>query len=164
MKSIIRGYGVNMAPQQKWTVRAQAADLTRTRGTGRVPQPPQGVIVQSSSRGILVSWSLPANSTDIQRWRVFKDDESSLYSEINDRGIRQCLVQADAGSSPPVTNVFVSSVNSIGSESVKVQAQGKATAEASAPATATVPLANTGVSTSTNYLNRKQNEIVTVIQ
>lgn len=165
MKVLLRGYGVNMTPQQKQDARSQAADMTRTRGTNQVPQPPLGVITQSSSRAIVVSWSLPTKpNADIQRWRVYKGDESSLYQEINDRGIRQCVVDATAGSSPPTTNIFVSSVNSIGQESVKVQAQGTATPETGAPTVSVAPLANTGISTSTNYLNRKQNEVVNLIK
>jgi len=134
MKVVLRGYGVNMTPQQKFNARAQAADMTRTRTTSNLPQSPRGVNVQSASRGILVSWSLPAGfSDDINRWRVYKDTESNLYQEIANRATRQCFVEATAGSSPPTTNVFVSAMNALGYESPKIQAQGKATAEAGAP-------------------------------
>lgn len=164
MKVVLRGYGINMTPQQRQQAKSQAKDLTRTRGTNRQPFAPRAVITQSSARGVLVSWSLPDNpNADVQRWRVYKGDESTLYQEINDRGIRQCIVSADSGSSPAAINVFVSAVNSLGRESVKVQAQGTPTAEAGAPSVPSAPLANTGVNTSTNYLDRKQNEVVNLI-
>ncbi len=140
MKCILRGYGVNMTAQQKFIARTQAADMTRTRGTSTAPQPPREVMLQPGPRGILAVWSLPAGfNSDIVRWRVYKNDENTLFTEIADRGTRQCFVDATAGSSPPVTNIFVSSINNLGVESTKVQAQGTAATEAGAPAMPTVP-------------------------
>lgn len=140
MKVPLRNYGIRMTQQERQTARAQAADMVRTRGSSRPPGLPRDVFCQAASRGFLVTWKLPeAPSGDIQRWRIYKNDENTLYAEVNDRGTRQCFVESTAGSTPPVTNVFVTSVNSLGVESAKVQAQGVASTEAGAPAIPTVP-------------------------
>lgn len=155
MKVILRGYGIRMTSEQRQIARATARDMTVTRGTGQVPQSPRDIIIQSGPRGFLVSWNLPSGFvTDIQRWRVYKDNESTLYAEINDRGTRQCFVEATAAASSPVVNIFVSSVNSIGVESPKVQAQGQALTEAGAPAMPSSSPAFTGSDTSANYGGR----------
>lgn len=160
MKVISRGYGVGMSTQERQNARAHAADVTRTRGTAQVPQPPRDIICQNGPRGMLVTWNLPAGfNADIQRWRVYKDDESTLYADINDRGTRQCFIEATAGSAPPVVNAFVSSMNNLGQESRKVQAQGQAATEAGAPAMPSVPPGYTATSSgggdrSANYGRR----------
>jgi hypothetical protein len=134
MKLILRGYGIRMTTEERQIARAQARDMTLTRGTAQKPQPPRELIVQQAPRGLFLTWSLPPGfNADIQRWRVYKDDENTLYAEINDRGTRQCFVEATAGASPPVVNLFVSSLNSLGIESQKVQVQGQAATEAGAP-------------------------------
>lgn len=156
MKAIVRGYGIGMSTAQKQLIRSQAADVTRTRGTARKPSPPRDIQVQSGPRGLFVTWGLPSGfNTDIQRWRVYKDNEAVLYAEINDRGTRQCFIEATAGSAPPVTNVFISSVNSLGVESQKVQAKGSATTEAGAPSMPGVPpgyTSGSGAGINSNYL------------
>lgn len=139
MRVVLRGYGVGMSPGQKFNARVQAADLTRTRGTKTLPQPPRDIIAQSAPRGLLVTWNYPVVNQDIQRWRVYKGDESTLFAEIKDRGTRQCFVDATAGVSPPTVNIFVSSMNSAGVESARIQVQGKAIAEIGAPTLPTSP-------------------------
>lgn len=71
--------------------------------------------------------------TDITGWRIYKDDESTMYAEIRDRGTRQHFIESSAGASPPTGNFFISSMNVLGIESQKVQVQGKATVESGAP-------------------------------
>lgn len=140
MKCILRNYGIGMNTVKRQAERARAADFTRTRGTARVPLPPRDIIAQAGPRGILLTWNLPErNYLDIQRWRVYKDDENTLYAEVTDRGTRSHFIEATAGSSPPVTNFFVSSINSLGVESPKVQVQGSAAVEASAPSMPSTP-------------------------
>lgn len=140
MKVITRGYGIRMNTEQRQIARSQAADDTRTRGTAQKPQPPRNIVCQNGPRGIFVTWNLPTGfSTDIQRWRVYKDDENTLFQEINDRGTRQCFIETTAGVTPPVVNVFVSSVNALGVESQLVQVQGTAAVEAGAPPMPNVP-------------------------
>lgn len=160
MKVIQRGYGIRMTTEQRQIARAQARDVTVTRGTAQKPQPPRDIILQAGPRGVLVTWNLPSGlNSDIQRWRVYKDDENTLYAEVNDRGTRQHFIETTAGSTPPVVNVFVSSLNNLGVESQKVQAQGQAAVEAGAPSMPSVPPGYTqtgsgGGDKTTNYQSR----------
>lgn len=134
MKAILRHYGYRTNQEQRYALRTQAADLVRTRGTSRKPAPPREIILQSGPRGVLLSWSLPAGMfTDISGWRVYKDNESTLYAELKDRGARQHFIEATSGATPPTGNFFISSVNLFGVESQKVQVQGKSTVESGAP-------------------------------
>jgi hypothetical protein len=116
------------------------ADFTELRGVDRIPLPPRDVTVQSAPRGILVSWKTPANRIgEIVGWRIFKDNESTLYAEIRDSRTRQHFIETTAGTTPPVVNIFVASINQLGTQSVQVAAQGSALAETGAPAMPTVP-------------------------
>lgn len=144
MKVILRGYGIRMNTMQRQVARSNARDVTVTRGTSRPPQPPREIITQAGPRGVLLSWSLPVGfNSDIQRWRVYTDDENTIYAEIMDRGTRQHFVESTAGSTPPVRNFFVSSLNALGIESQRVQVQASAAVEAGAP---TMPSAPPGYS------------------
>jgi hypothetical protein len=151
-----------MTTEKRQIARAQARDVTLTRGTSQKPQPPREIITQSGPRGVLLSWSLPAGfNTDIQRWRIYKDDENTLYAEIMDRGTRQHFIEATAGASPPITNFFVSSLNNLGVESQKIQVQASASAEAGAPTMPASPPGYTsggagGGSRGTGYLRSIQ--------
>ena len=121
-------------PDQKARTRIQTAERILVRGTRRKPQAPRDVFIQSGPRGILVNWRFPSGYRgDIVGWRVYKDDENSLFCELHDTNTVQHFIETTAGSAPPVVNVFVSSFNSLGIESPKVQAQGSAIAEAGAP-------------------------------
>jgi len=133
-----------LPPSQKAPERIKAADYLVTRGTRQPPQPPRDIVSQAGPRGILLTWSLPAVFNDIAGWRVYKDDEKTLYHAIFDRGTRQAFIETTAGDAPPTTNLFVSSVNAFGAESGKVQVQGKAVTEAGAPTMPTVPPSYTG--------------------
>src|SRR5947208_1043403 len=140
MKLPYRSYGIRMNSEQKQLAKSQARDIVLTRGTSQKPQAPRDVILQAGPRGLLVTWNLPAGfNADIQRWRVYKDNENMLYADVNDRGTRQHFIEATAGSTPPTVNVFVSALNSLGIESQKVQSQGQASVEAGAPAMPSVP-------------------------
>jgi hypothetical protein len=140
VKVILRGYGIRMTTEQRQVARTQAADMVRARGTGKKPLPPRDVFLQSGPRGILVNW-LPAIgfTSDIGGWRVYKDNETSLFAEIKDPNTTQHFVETTSAATPPVTNVFVSSVNKLGVESPLIQAQGAAVAEAGAPVMPTTP-------------------------
>lgn len=134
MKAILRNYGIRMNTEQRQVARSQASDMVRTRGTARIPNPPRDIIPQPGPRGVLLSWSLPSGfADDITGWRVYKDDENTLYVELHDRGSRQHFIETTAGSIPPVSNFFVSSINALGQESAKVQVQSAAAVEAGAP-------------------------------
>ena len=114
--------------------RQKALDALRSRGTLKLPQAPRDIIAQSGARGVFLTWGLPQVYFDIVGWRIYKTDENTLYTEIRDRGNRQCFVEATASATSPVTNFFVSSVNQLGRESQKVQVQKAAANEANAPA------------------------------
>lgn len=127
-------------PDQALQVRLQVTDFVRQRGVNAPPAPPRDVIVQSGPRGVFIVWALPpGDATTIAGWRIYRGDENTLLDKIPDRGTRNYLVPATSGSTPPTVNIFVSSVNPLGVESAKVQAQGKATAESGAPSLPTPP-------------------------
>lgn len=132
--------GAPKTPAENMQLRSQVADFVRQRGSAKPPNPPRDVILQSGPRGVFAVWSLPSGAaTDIAGWRIYRDNESTLLDKIPDRGTRQYLIPASAGSTPPTVNVFISSVNALGVESTKVQAQGKATTEAAAPSLPSAP-------------------------
>ncbi len=139
MKVILRGYGIRMTTEERQTARTQASDMVRTRGTGKVPGMPRDVFLQPGPRGILVNWLPPAGFTsDIVGWRIYKDDETKLFADLKDAHTTQHFIEATSGTTPPVTNIFVSSVSNLG-ESAKVQAQGSAVAETGAPSMPATP-------------------------
>lgn len=128
-----------MTPTDIAQERVRASDYIQVRGTARMPRPPLGLIIAPAPRGVLVTWNLPVLHADITGWRIYKNDESTLYGQINDPGVRQEFVETTAGSPSVVTNVFVSSINALGVESPKIQIQGKASTESGAPTMPTVP-------------------------
>jgi hypothetical protein len=140
MKLILRGYGINVTNQQRQVQRSQARDMIIARGTGQKPLAPRDVFVQSGPRGILVNWRPGAGYTaDINGWRIYKDTEDSHFADILDPNTTQHFIEATAGSTPPVTNIFVSAINALGVESPKVQAQSTAIVEAGAPSMPSTP-------------------------
>lgn len=140
MKVLLRGYGVNMTQQQRQVARSQASDMVIARGTGKAPVAPRDVFVQSGPRGILVNWRPGAGFvSDIAGWRIYKDTEDSHFADILDPNTTQHFIEATAGSTPPVTNIFVSAINSLNVESPKVQVQSSAIVEASAPTMPSTP-------------------------
>lgn len=140
MKCILRNYGKGMNQQQRLTARNQATTMVITQGTSKIPLPPRDVFAQSGPRGVLLNWRPPGGfNTDIAGWRIYKDNESSLFAEIKDPATTQHFVDATAGSTPPVTNFFVSSINKTGVESGKVQIKASAISESSAPTMPSTP-------------------------
>jgi hypothetical protein len=112
----------------------------KVRGNGRPPEPPRDVQAQPGSRGALLTWKLPVSGADwIRGWKVYKDTESQLVQEIHDPGQRQLYVALTSGATPPITNLFVSSITAAGAESVKVVVKASAIAEVGAPAVPSPP-------------------------
>lgn len=143
-----------LSQSQVYRTRQQATDFIRQRGTSDQPGAPRDIIVQASALSVLISWSLPAgDSSDISGWRVYTPDEGTLApgGSIQDRGVRQLSVP---GTSGLALNVFVSSVNALGVESTKVQAQGTSAAFAGAPPVPSAPpgYSSTGGSDTTGGL------------
>lgn len=136
-----RGQEVSMPMERQKTV-----DFIRIRGTAKQPDPPRDLIAQSGPRGVLLTWGLPQRFFDITGWRIYKTDENTMYTEIRDRGNRQCFVEATAATTSPVSNFFVSSINNQGKESPKVQTQKAALNESGAPAMPGSPPGYTGYS------------------
>jgi hypothetical protein len=140
VKVILRNYGIRMSSEERQVARAQASDMVRTRGTGKVPGPPRDVFLQSGPRGLLVNWRMPAGLTsDIAGFRIYKDNEGALFAEIRDPSTTQHFIETTAGSTPPTANIFVSSINKLNVESSLVQAQGSALVEAGAPSMPSTP-------------------------
>lgn len=129
-----QGQPVNMN-----TERQQTSDFIRIRGTAQLPQPPRDLIAQPAPRGVLLTWNNPQRYFDIVGWRIYKTDENTLFTEIRDRGNRQCFVESTAATTSPVSNFFVSSLNALGKESQKIQVQKSAINETGAPATPGTP-------------------------
>ena len=119
--------------------RQQTLDFLRGRGTARLPQPPRDLIAAPGPRGVLVTWNLPQVYWDVEGWRVYKNDEKTLYHEIRDRGTRQMFVESTAATTSPMTNFFISSLNGLGKESPKIQVKAAALNEPGAPAMPGVP-------------------------
>lgn len=154
-------------PDQALQVRLQVTDFVRQRGVNVRPAPPRDIIKQSGPRGIFIVWALPAGDTSaIAGWRIYRGDENTLLDKIPDRGTRNYLVPTTAGSTPPTTNMFVSAVNALGIESVKVQAQGVASVEAGAPSLPSAPpgySAGNGSDISNNIGTTTRSTIVNVL-
>lgn len=136
-----QGQSVNMTTERQAT-----SDFLRTRGSAKLPQAPRDLIAQSAPRGVLLTWGLPQVFYDIVGWRVYKTDENTLFTEIRDRGNRQCVVESTAATTSPVTNFFVSSLNAAGKESQKIQVQKAALNESGAPAMPGTPPGYSGYS------------------
>ena len=117
-----------------------ATQFVRQNGSSAVPPQPRSLVAQSGSRKMLVTWEFPeAGFEQIAGWKVYVDNENSLFSTINDPNVRQIEIPSSAGSSPPTRNVFVAAINKSGIESNPVQVQGNATTEAGAPTDPTPP-------------------------
>lgn len=146
-------------PKIRHMQRIQDIDNAAAKGGLKSPLPPRAVQVQSSSRGFLLSWNLPAVFSDIVGWRIYKDTESQLYGELRDRGTRQYPIETSSGASPSKVNVFVSSLNARGVESPKIQIQGIATAEAGAPSVPGVPTSFTGINRSSGFSRQLRQDL-----
>src|SRR5215470_1948868 len=111
MKTILRNYGIGMNTIQRQTAQSQMTDMLRTRGTGNKPLPPRDLLVQPGPRGILLNWRIPAKAhIDIAGYRIYKDDENKLFAEVKDPNTTQHYIEATSGTTPPVTNLFVSAI------------------------------------------------------
>lgn len=139
-----QGVPIDMNQQKQATM-----DFVRQRGTARKPQAPRDLIAQPGPRGVLLTWNLPVQFFDIVGWRIYKSDENTLYTETRDRGNRQCFVESTAATTSPVTNFFVSSINQLGVESVKIQTQKAALNESGAPSMPGSPPGYTSYSSNT---------------
>lgn len=108
-------------PRATLTENARVArEYYRNNGSERAPDAPRSLIFQKASRGAVVSWALPARYQDVRSFRIYADNETSLYGETSDRGARQYFVESQGGDTPPKRLVFVCAVSITGRESKKV--------------------------------------------
>jgi hypothetical protein len=109
-------------------------------GNGQSPSAPRDLQAQAGSRGALLTWKMPTkNAQWIRGFRVYKDTENNLAAEIQDPGRRQLYVTLTSGTTPPVTNFFISAISQTGAESAKVQIKAVSLAETGAPSVPGTP-------------------------
>jgi hypothetical protein len=106
-------------PEERLKQRTEAAEIIRTRGTGKTPAPPRSPVAQPGRSKVVVTFNGDPSNHPGMRTRVYKGTESGLYAELP-AGIRQCEV---AGTPGIVMNVFLSFVTPTGAESRKVLVQ-----------------------------------------
>lgn len=136
----MKAYGVSRpgGPMQSSDIKA-AADRAKLNGTAKRPNPPRDLKYLASSRSAIITWVAPELSDDIVGWRIYKETELKRYSDISDPSTKQVTVELSSGTTPPVTNIFVTAVNAAGIESRPVLIQAQATAETGAPSVPSVP-------------------------
>lgn len=140
MKCIIPNYGVGMNTAERQVARAAGRDMTKARGTTRIPLPPRGPMAQSGPNGVLLNWAAPEGfSGDIVGWHIYKDNENSLFATVSNPNTTQYFIAASSGSTPPVTNFWIASINALGIESPLVPVQGSAAVQAGAPSVPSTP-------------------------
>ena len=113
--------------------------MTIARGTALRPGSPRDLFLQSGPRGILLNWRAPADVSEVAGYRIYKDDETKLFAELRDPSTVQHFIETTAGTTPPVTNLFVSTFSKLGLESPKIQIQGAALSETGAPSMPSTP-------------------------
>lgn len=121
-------YGPLIIPQTPGAMRArrQSGDLYNARGSASVPAPPRNILVTGGSKVLVVTWNAPVYplSASVTGWRIYLNTESNLIGSISDAVLTTYQVGV---SDTHKHNIFVSSLNRMGLESRKVQAQGSAT-------------------------------------
>lgn len=98
----------------------QNSDLLIARGSGKLPSPPRGVRSEASSHKVSIDWEPASIRTEVKGWRLYQGDESTLIMQIADKETMHAEVYVPSAG---VYNFFVSSINSLGKESPKVQTQ-----------------------------------------
>jgi hypothetical protein len=111
--------------------RQQLSDLMRTRGGCKVPAPPRSIIAQPGNGKVVLTWNADPSNHPSCRARVYVGTESSLLQE-NPAGVNRAEVPVSGGTSPPMTNIFVSFISPLGAESRKVPIQSSAAAQSGA--------------------------------
>lgn len=138
MKSLVRTLSIEN-PLAHAIEKIRVANDFRSRGTPSLPQAPRDVSIQSASGGVLVTWKLPNDHTNIAGWRVYLNTESNLAAQIRDKGTRQVFIPLGSGATPPTVNVMVSAFTTLGRESTKVVKQGSPNSQATSTTIPSVP-------------------------
>lgn len=110
-----------------------AANAVASLGTEVAPEPPRNIIAQPGSRKAVVTWLQPQRSADVTGYRIYKDNEGSIVATVESGDALRYEVPLSSGSTAPVTNIFISSVNAGGKESARIQVQCAAIVEVAAP-------------------------------
>lgn len=110
-------------PVLQRVLQENAATVLQVSGSRKRPDPPRSIIAQPGSLEVLLTWNSPYRSGDISGWRIYKDTESNLVDSIQDPNVRQARIKVPANTS---TAFYISAVNAMGTESIKVQVIAKA--------------------------------------
>ena len=104
----------------------RGADLYNARGSAQAPAPPRNILVTGGSKVLVVTWNppVPQLAGTVTGWRIYLNTETNLIGAISDPALTTYVVTVG---DTIKHNVFVSSLNRMGLESRKVQAQGSAT-------------------------------------
>lgn len=100
-----------------------AGTVLQVAGSQNRPDPPRSIITQPGSLEVLLTWNAPFRASDISGWRIYKDVESNLVDSIPDPNVRQARIKVPANTP---TAFYISSINSAGRESIKIQVIAKA--------------------------------------
>lgn len=92
-------------------------------GSRKRPDPPRSLIAQPGSLEALITWNGPQKMGDISGWRIYRDTEKNLIDTILDVNSRQYKPKLPANT--PIA-FYVSAINPLGIESIKVQIIAKA--------------------------------------
>jgi len=110
------------APILERALQESSATLSQVAGARKRPLPPRNLVAQGGSLQILLTWNAPQRNDDVTGYRIYKDNESNLIHVVTDPNTRQFTVSVPANTS---VGLYVSSVNSLGVESIKVAVIGK---------------------------------------
>lgn len=101
----------------------QSTLVLNTVGSRKRPDPPRSLIAQPGSLEVLLTWNGPQKASDITGWRIYKNNENTLIDTITDPSTHQYKAKVPANTN---TGFYVSSVNALGVESIKVFVVGAA--------------------------------------
>lgn len=104
-------------------VQETAGTVSQVSGSIKRPDPPRNLIIQAGSLEVLLTWNAPYRSGAVSSYRIYRDTEANLVDSIADPNVRQARIALPANTP---TAFYVSCVNSLGTESVKIQIIGSA--------------------------------------
>jgi hypothetical protein len=128
-----QGLPKSLGPAQPILERAlqeTAGTVLQVAGSTKQPDPPVSLIVQAGPLNVLLTWNAPFRLGGVAGYRVYKDNESNLITAIHDPSVRQVTVPLPANTP---TALYVSCVNALGIESVKVLKIGSAGVSGTTP-------------------------------
>ena len=108
--------------QMQRYLQESVGSIAPTIGSTSRPDPPRSLIAQPGSLSALITWNSPQNTVGIVAYNIYLNNENNKIDSI-DVSKQQYIVTLPA-STP--TGVYVSSMNGLGIESIKVQIIAKA--------------------------------------